>query len=532
MSAPQMPARSRPMVACTCSSVPGDHLKIGFINQLPPAPKDAEHVDEMPEMLRPNPTNLHTHGLIVEPRQATASDPTYGDYVFVLSYPQGKLPEMQMLGFDYTDQPVDYDIYIPTNHPPGLFWLHPHVHGLALNQITYGLAGIITIGSEADMLSHSGSSAGQPTPDVRHLTLKDIQVLSDDTVLSQEHPVFCFPEPPASETPRDGFCPGIDSREQDGGGYFIGAKWIHTINGQEYPTITLAPGGEIWAITQASGNRSYDLSIDDDTSGRSLPFQVVAVDGITIDGSVGLSALSGSNAGKFIPIDCPGSISTGSGKPVCAASIRMMPSARVEIYVPPTRNSSSATLLTRSYKTGGPLEGDNWPSIRLAHVVYRRGSDSSWHTLDLKSPAQTLSTTGILSGAVKIDAGANGSVPLDRASHVAAHFDLAAADAMKAHLAALTAPSAVPSAPCAALPPGHRRRIFFGHATNKELSFGLGYEEVDQFGNPVPGTFRDITYFDHTVIDVCLPLAAGNKTVNETWELVNVAGEDHNFHIH
>ena len=33
------------------------------------------------EMLQPNPTNLHTHGLIVEPRKADKADPTYGDYV-------------------------------------------------------------------------------------------------------------------------------------------------------------------------------------------------------------------------------------------------------------------------------------------------------------------------------------------------------------------------------------------------------------------------------------------------------------------
>jgi hypothetical protein len=48
----------------------------------------------------------------------------------------------------------------------------------------------------------------------------------------------------------------------------------------------------------------------------------------------------------------------------------------------------------------------------------------------------------------------------------------------------------------------------------------------------VPGSFRDVTAFDHTIIDVCLPLGRGNKTVNELWELVNLAGEDHNFHIH
>jgi hypothetical protein len=33
-----------------------------------------------------NPTNLHTHGLIVPARAATPGDPTFGDYVFVQVY--------------------------------------------------------------------------------------------------------------------------------------------------------------------------------------------------------------------------------------------------------------------------------------------------------------------------------------------------------------------------------------------------------------------------------------------------------------
>jgi len=62
--------------------------------------------------------------------------------------------------------------------------------------------------------------------------------------------------------------------------------------------------------------------------------------------------------------------------------------------------------------------------------------------------------------------------------------------------------------------------------------FGLGHEELDQNGNLVPGTFQDIVPFDHSVVTVCLPPAPGNNPVEETWELINVASEDHNFHMH
>jgi hypothetical protein len=173
---------------------PGDHLKIRFINQFSPAPPDSEHAQEMPEMVGANPTNLHTHRLIVEPRQATQSNPTYGDYIYVLAYPNGKLPTMQEPGLDYTDQPLDYDIYVPPNHPWDCSDIHPHVHGLALNQISYGLAGIITIGSinsYASRFAASGLTQPQSPPVVRHLTLKDIEVLPDSSVLSQEDSDFC-----------------------------------------------------------------------------------------------------------------------------------------------------------------------------------------------------------------------------------------------------------------------------------------------------------------------------------------------------
>jgi FtsP/CotA-like multicopper oxidase with cupredoxin domain len=510
---------------------PGDHLKIRFINQLPPAPPDAEHVAEMPEMLKDNPSNLHTHGLIVEPRQATPSNPTYGDFVYVLAYPNGKLPQVQMPGLDYTDQPLDYDIYIPANHPSGLFWIHPHVHGLAFNQISYGMAGIITIGAVGDNYSRTGSGNIATLPAVRHMTLKDMEINPDSSVLSQEDPDFCAADPDPSEPPRNGFCPGVDNTS-NGGDDHTGGKWIFSINGQEYPTVTLAPSGEIWRITHASGSRSYQLAITDDVTGQLLPFQVLAIDGVAVDSSGGLFSLGTSVGGKFTPVTCPGGVGVGSTKPICATSIKMMPSSRVEIYVSAATSTNSATLLTNSYITGPA--GDSWPYAHLAHVVFPSGAGSSFAPLSVKgASAKMLATTGVLGGLAKIDGVKSGpNITLQDANRIAKQMSPDAAKALKEHLVALSAPSTLPSPSCTALPPGHHRRIFFGVPTVDPDAFGLGYEEVDQLGRPVPGTFRDITQFDHTVIDVCLPLAKGNKVITESWELVNVAGEDHNFHMH
>jgi FtsP/CotA-like multicopper oxidase with cupredoxin domain len=95
---------------------------------------------------------------------------------------------------------------------------------------------------------------------------------------------------------------------------------------------------------------------------------------------------------------------------------------------------------------------------------------------------------------------------------------------------------------CVPLAAGHRRRLYFanpnaddgaGAGLDREGNaiFGLGYEEIDQNGVPVPGTFVDVHRFDPTK-QLCIPLAAGQMPVREVWELWNLSTELHNFHIH
>ncbi len=91
----------------------------------------------------------------------------------------------------------------------------------------------------------------------------------------------------------------------------------------------------------------------------------------------------------------------------------------------------------------------------------------------------------------------------------------------------------VPADPaCRPLAAGHKRRIFFNTLADNPNPWGLGYEEIDGNDIPVPGTFIDVRAFDPATPTVCLPLGAGNSPVIEQWELVNLAREDHNFHLH
>ena len=84
---------------------PGDRLRVHLVNGL----------DE--------PTNLHTHGLLVSPVGNS-------DNPFLRIGP---------------GESFDYEIDLPSDHPTGAFWYHPHHHGLVADQVFAGLYGAIVV---------------------------------------------------------------------------------------------------------------------------------------------------------------------------------------------------------------------------------------------------------------------------------------------------------------------------------------------------------------------------------------------------
>jgi FtsP/CotA-like multicopper oxidase with cupredoxin domain len=72
-----------------------------------------------------NTTNLHFHGLNIPP--VCHQD----DVVNTLIQP--------------TDPPFQYQIQIPSNEPPGLYWYHPHPHGFTTNQVNGGASGALIV---------------------------------------------------------------------------------------------------------------------------------------------------------------------------------------------------------------------------------------------------------------------------------------------------------------------------------------------------------------------------------------------------
>ncbi len=522
---------------------PGDTLKIRLVNKLPLIP-DAKHGVDDPSLIT-NPTNLHTHGLIVEPHRAEGPSDPYGDYVFVellnpanlnKGYPSPVPSPMSgghmghsMPDLDFATGAVDYAIQIPANHPPGHFWFHPHVHGIALNQVSAGLSGIITIGSPEDTCADAQCVAQVRAGTVRHLTLKDMQILAGNTVQSQEDPAFCGNPPP--DLPTGGFCPG-DSVNYPGG------RWYHTVNGELYPSIAVGPTGDIWRILNSSGSRSYELSLGDDATHTPVLMQVLSIDGVTIDSlalnAPGQGVMAQLLAGKVRPVPCPAPANyTGPGG-LCTATLRMMPASRAEVRVV-GQKAGSATFRTALYSTGPG--GDNWAGVDLAHVTFATGTGVLPPLALGNQATNALGANGVLMGPTALRP--RGSFTLTNVDGARAAANLSVTgSANPGNLVQATSIAIDPdlklglrsSPDCVPLAPGHHRRIYFGYPTPP--TFGLGYVEIDEKGREIASTFKDVTAFDPTTTRVCVPLGAQGQAVKEVWELINLTAEDHNFHIH
>jgi hypothetical protein len=481
-----------------------------------------KHVGEEDEtLLQYNPTNLHTHGLLVEPRCPVPGDETYGDWVFVLAIDPRNHPPADLvgrnscqptepgarrighghhsMGLDVTsDGVVNYRYRIPRDHPAGLYWIHPHAHGLALNQVAAGLATPLTIGRADYLCGSSGCGARSGALRLRHLVLKDTQIMPDGHLKLQEEWVFCGKPGPGDTAPvGKGRCRGS-------GGLYEGGTWAFTVNGQLDPEIAVGDRrGEVWRILNASANVTYWLAIEDAQGGAALPVQVLSVDGVSLEIPPGstLSELQAKLGTKIKAVRCPVAGSSGlqgmSREPVCAERALMMPRSRVEIAVAPWAGRSTLAVLRNHAFDTGP-DGDRWPGVELASIRFPEpGRGGEAKALQLKGQSSSLLAPG---GLLTRPAppGGKGS------------------------------PSGVR---CEQLAPGRARQIVFG--TPSEHTHGLGYREV-QADQPLgaPGDLK-VSTFDHAADPtVCVSLAPGDRPVSEVWELVNIAGEDHNFHVH
>ncbi|GAA4839563.1 multicopper oxidase family protein [Garicola koreensis] len=162
---------------------PGDRIEVRLRNELD------------------TPTNLHTHGLAVSPRDN-------GDNPFVSIDP---------------GQVFDYRFDLPEDHPPGVSWYHPHRHGTVADQLFGGLYGALIV--EGDRV---------PVSRERVLVVSDISLTGDGQIVPVAAPEVMM------------------GREGN----------LVLVNGQHRPQLSARPGQrERWRVINACTSRYLRLAL-------------------------------------------------------------------------------------------------------------------------------------------------------------------------------------------------------------------------------------------------------------------------------
>jgi len=203
-----------------------------------------------------------------------------------------------------------YHLTIPRNQPPGLYWYHPHIHGLAEAAALGGASGAIVVeGIEA----LAPAVAGLP---------RRMLVIRDQTVAGRPKPGGAIP------------------------------SWDLSLNYVPiaYPALAPAvirtrPGRrEFWRVLNAAADTVVDVRLVYD--GVDQPLQVVALDGVPTGSAY----------------------ATRPGAPVTVSHLLIPAAGRAEFVIatPPGR-VRRATLETGAIDTGP--DGDHEPARTLARIV-------------------------------------------------------------------------------------------------------------------------------------------------------------------
>jgi FtsP/CotA-like multicopper oxidase with cupredoxin domain len=269
---------------------PGDQLIIHLKNELPKSSSTAA----MPGMTVTGPgdcaskamddtsVNIHYHG--------TNTPPTcHQDEVITTVVNSG--------------DSYDYDVHFPTDEPPGLYWYHPHIHGISEAAVLGGASGAIVVDGIENV-----------NPEVAGLPARTL-IIRDNLV-------------PGNPTP-GGAIPSWD----------ISLNYIPV----PYPSFTPAVVAmkpqqkELWRVLNGSADTIIDLQLQYDNVAQ--PLTVVALDGVPTGSQDGLR-LGGS---------------------VVTKDILLPPASRAEFIVTgPSLKVKSAVLSTLNIDTGP--DGDNDPT--------------------------------------------------------------------------------------------------------------------------------------------------------------------------
>ena len=281
--------------APTLHVTPGDTLNVTVTNRVPPPPPGS------PTETVANPSkvcgdmtmtltsvNLHFHGTNTSPA-------CHGDQVIHTLVNSGET--------------FQYSMLIPFNEPPGLYWYHPHVHGLAEAAAQGGASGALIV---EGIQNFQPAVAGLPE---RILVIRDQIIIGTPTTA---------PDAPALD---------------------VSLNYVPI----PYPALTpaiiqMVPGRqELWRAANASADTFADLQVQYD--GIAQPLQVVGLDGVPTGSQDGI----------------------GGGTIVTQTDIMLAPASRAEFIVTgPSADVKSASLVTLKVDAG--VFDNNTPERPLATI--------------------------------------------------------------------------------------------------------------------------------------------------------------------
>jgi FtsP/CotA-like multicopper oxidase with cupredoxin domain len=264
---------------------PGDNLIIHFTNELP-AVAASSMSDNMAGMkmtlsndattstspacngsMGTNVTNIHFHGTNIAP--VCGQD----EVIHTLVQP---------------GESFDYNVTIPTTEPPGLYWYHPHPHGISEGQVQGGATGALIVQGLQNVFP---SLAGMPA---RTLVIRD-QLL------------------PASEA-NDNNVPAWD----------LSVNYVPVTYPSYTPAVIATVPGEqeLWRVANTAADTILNLQYI--VNGTPQPMQVYAIDGYPLS----------------------------SGAASSMTTIQMGPGARAEFVVTTPNIGDTAQLVTQYQNTG------------------------------------------------------------------------------------------------------------------------------------------------------------------------------------
>jgi FtsP/CotA-like multicopper oxidase with cupredoxin domain len=292
---------------------PGDHLVITVTNNTPAGtnPMELNAPNCGAAFMNSSSLNIHYHG--------TNTSPTCGqDEVIKTVINSG--------------QTFQYNVAFPSNEPTGLYWYHPHIHGISEPAVLGGASGAIVV---------DGIQNVQPA----------VAGLPQQIIVLRDQPQF------NGLTEGPGGCTnGVPFQDITVNNVPVNSFQASPPNGVVTFTpavLNVAPGQkQFWRVTNSSADTIMDLQVQ--YNGVAQTLELVGIDGVPVNSQDGTTTPS------LIPV----------------THFRLPPASRVEFIVTtPTASVHTAQFVTTAIATG--VNGDCDPNRPIFNIALGGNSSTS-----------------------------------------------------------------------------------------------------------------------------------------------------------